>query len=163
MTKPTIANSVVPGTKITELIQLVKHNKLEEIKQAFAELSLPIEGINTNGPWGTALFCAVNNGHVEIAKYLLEIGADPSVPDSTLGRNILHEAVTMCYLDMVEMLKKTLKPEIWNVLLEQKSGSIDKRATPVGLAPKFSEFPELVALLRPFPMRTTSFPRLGGR
>ena len=73
------------------------------------------------------LFCAASCGHLEVARVLLEAGADPN--ERRDGRSVLHEAVAMRHTDraaglVAELLERGADP----------SATDDEGRTPVDVA-----------------------------
>ena len=57
----------------------------------------------TDSKGRTLVFYAAKYGETEMVRYLLEIGADPNIPDNALTFPI-HEAIDNAYLDIVQLL-----------------------------------------------------------
>ncbi|XP_052081073.1 26S proteasome non-ATPase regulatory subunit 10-like [Mytilus californianus] len=57
----------------------------------------------TDSKGRTSLYFAAKYGNKELLRHLLELGADPNIPDSTLTFPI-HEAIDNAFMDIVELL-----------------------------------------------------------
>ena len=62
-----------------------------------------VDNINGNSDDGTPLMAAVVKGHVEIAKALIEAGADPNLTDAN-GATALHYAVMFNNQELASLL-----------------------------------------------------------
>jgi uncharacterized protein len=64
-----------------------------------------VDNINGNSDDGTPLMAAVVKGHIEIAKALVEAGADPNLTDAN-GATALHYAVMFNNQELATLLLK---------------------------------------------------------
>ena len=81
--------SCSPHSNYNNLVTLLRHGKLKEFYEALAEEGSSCSAANAYGH--TLLHCAARMGNVEVARTLIEGGADPSLADES-GKTALHDA-----------------------------------------------------------------------
>lgn len=70
---------------------------------------------STNERGHTPLYCAARNGHLEIVKWLINLGADPDIPQKSTKSTPLHAASFYGHKDIVEyLLDRSANPSIKN-------------------------------------------------
>jgi len=83
----------------TPLILASYHGNVE----VAALLAKHVREINVNSDSGTALMAAVFKNDIEIAKMLLDLGADPNIADPN-GTTALHYATRFSNIDLIKLL-----------------------------------------------------------
>lgn len=102
--EPEPAAPIVPETPDIDLITASAENKIDVVKQHIAAgTDLDQKDPNPNGVQTTSLGIAAAFGYTEVAKALIDGGADVNVPDKN-GSTPLHTAAFMCHAEIVQAL-----------------------------------------------------------
>lgn len=88
---------------------LSEDEKLEEIKRLIkggSDVNAISPVLKVGSDFHTALLVAARNGHYEIAKVLLEAGADQTIPGNYMAAIPLHKAAYFGRADMLQLLSQ---------------------------------------------------------
>jgi hypothetical protein len=127
--RPDIANNFsINESLLTEAAELGRSGAVA----ALMEASVPANLINESG--GTPLMAAAWNGHREVARLLLDAGADPDIlvenqcrggDPEVVGRCALFFALAKGHQDLVELLEPVTRPEVCALAYRELPGYLE--------------------------------------
>ena len=94
---------------LNKIINAVINNDIDKIK-SLMEPGIDLDEKDLNGR--TSLIIACQKGHLEIARILLNSGANYALYDNA-GKNAMHYAIESGYSDIVNLIKQTRQNVAW--------------------------------------------------
>jgi hypothetical protein len=95
-----------PGKRKGDIFTATKEGDLDTVKD-LVESGINLKNmIRTAKGETTLLMLAVEHGHLDVCKYLLNGGADPNFPAVPEGESILHKAIQRNDVEVIEVLLK---------------------------------------------------------